>query len=139
MSNNVWTRVIVPMIIGLITIFGLIWLIFEIMGITEYVWPILFPTFTITLGIFLITLIVIGLVCRAQGNFPNDDQSIHPSHSMQMYSADSIAAGAVYVIPVYCPNCQNKLELDRVDWNDSGDLTCPSCFSTIQSSIREDL
>ncbi len=82
----------------------------------------------------MITLIMIGLVCRAQGNISNDDQIVHPSHSMQTYST-----GAVYVIPVYCPNCQNKLELDRVDWIDSGDLTCPSCFSTIQSSIREDL
>jgi len=127
------------MIVGLIIIFGLIWLLFEIMGITEYVWPILFPTFGITLGIFLITLIVIGIVCRAQGNISADDQIVHPNHSMQMYSADSITAGAVYVIPVYCPNCQNKLELDKVDWIDSGDLTCPNCFSTIQSSIREDL
>ena len=87
----------------------------------------------------MITLIVIGIICRAQGNFPNNDQIGHPSHSMQMYSADSIPTGAVYVIPVYCPKCQNKLELDRVDWIDSGELTCPNCFSTIQSSIRENL
>ena len=127
------------MIVGFLIMFGVIWLMFELMGITEFVWPILFPTFAITLGIFLITLIVIGLVCRAQSNSLADDQIGQPSHSTQMYSADSIAAGAVYVIPVYCPNCQNKLELDRVDWNDSGDLTCPSCFSTIQSSIREDI
>ncbi len=109
------------------------------MGITEYAWPFLFPIFGITLVLFMITLIIIGFVCKAQGNFPKDDQSVHPSHSMQMFSADSITAGAVYVIPVYCPNCQNKLELNRVDWIDSGELTCPSCFSTIQSSIREDL
>ncbi len=127
------------MIMGFLIIFGLIWLIFEIMGIAEYVWPILFPIFGMTLGVFMVTLIIIGLVCRAQGNFSNDGQSVHSSKSMQMYSADSITSGAVYVIPVYCPNCQNKLELDRVDWIDSGDLTCPSCFSTIQSSIREDL
>ena len=127
------------MIIGFIAMFGLIWLFFEILGITEYVWPILFPTFAITLGIFLITLIVIGIVCRAQGNSLAVDQIGQPSYSTQMYSVDSIAAGAVYVIPVYCPNCQNKLELDRVDWIDSGNLTCPSCFSTIQSSIREAL
>lgn len=132
------TRIILSMIIGFITIFGVIWLMFEIMGITEYVWPILFPIFGMTLGIFLITLIIIGLVCRAQGNFSNDDQIVHPSHSMQMYSADRITSGVVYVIPVYCPKCQNKLELDRVDWIDSGELTCPSCFSRIQSSIRED-
>lgn len=135
MSKHVWTRAILPMIIGFITIFGLIWLMVELMGITEYAWPFLFPTFAITMGIFMITLICIGLVCRAQGRFPDETQIGHPSHSMQMYSADSIAAGAVYIIPVYCPNCQNKLELDRVDWIDSGNLTCPSCFSTIQSSI----
>ena len=127
-------RVISSMIIGFLIMFGVIWLMFELMGITEFVWPILFPTFAITLGVFLITLIMIGLICRAQGNIPNDDQIVHPSHSMQTYST-----GAVYVIPVYCPNCQNKLELDRVDWIDSGELTCPSCFSTIQSSIRENL
>ncbi|MCK4567951.1 MAG: hypothetical protein KAU48_11660 [Candidatus Thorarchaeota archaeon] len=138
MSKHVW-RVISSMIMGFLIIIGLIWLMFEIMGITEYVWPILFPTFAITLGVFLITLIMIGLVCRVQGNLPNDDQYVHPSHSMQMYSADSIIAGAVYVIPVYCPNCQNKLELNRVDWVDSGELTCPSCLSTIQSSIHEGL
>lgn len=122
------------MIIGFIIMFGVIWLMFEIMGITEYVWPILFPIFGMTIGVFMITLIIIGIICRAQGNFSNDDQIVHPNHSMQGYST-----GAVYVIPVYCPNCQNKLELDRVDWIDSGDLTCPNCFSTIQSSIREDL
>ncbi len=127
------------MIIGFLIMFGVIWLIFEIVGITEYVWPILFPIFGMTLGIFLITLIIIGLVCRAQGNFPYDNQIVHPSQSIQMYPADSITAGAVYVIPVYCPNCQNKLELNRVDWIDSGELSCPNCFSTIQSRIREDL
>ncbi len=127
------------MIVGFLIIIGFIWLIFEIMGITEYAWPFLFPIFGITLVLFMITLIIIGFVCKAQGNFPKDDQSVHPSHSMQMFSADSITAGAVYVIPVYCPNCQNKLELNRVNWIDSGELTCPSCFSTIQSSIREDL
>lgn len=127
------------MIIGFLSIFGLMWLMFEIMGITEYVWPILFPIFGMTIGIFMITLIIIGIVCRAQGTFSNDDQKVHPNHSMQKYSADSITTGAVYIIPVYCPNCQNKLELDRVDWIDSGELTCPSCFSTIQSSIRENL
>lgn len=132
-------RVILSMVIGFITIFGVIWLMFEIMGITEYVWPILFPIFGMTFGIFMIILIIIGLVCRAQGNFTQDDQFVHQSHSTQIYSADSITSGAVYVIPVYCPKCQNKLELDRVDWNDSGNLTCPNCFSTIQSSIREDL
>ncbi len=133
------TRVILAMIIGFLSIFGLIWIIFEILGITEYVWPILFPIFGMTFGIFMITLIIVVVVCRAQGNIPKDDQIAHPSHSAQMYSVDSITAGAVYVIPVYCPKCQNKLELDRVDWIDSGDLTCPNCFSTIQSSIREDL
>jgi len=127
------------MIIGFLIMFGVIWLMFELMGITEFVWPILFPTFAITMGVFMITLIFIGVICRAQGNISNDDQIVHPSHSMQMYSDDSITAGAVYVIPVYCPNCQNKLELDRVDWIGSGELTCPKCFSTIQSSIRENL
>ncbi|MCK5265959.1 MAG: hypothetical protein KAR03_10160 [Candidatus Thorarchaeota archaeon] len=139
MSKHVWSRAILPMIIGFLIMFGVIWLMFELMGITEFVWPILFPTFAITMGVFMITLICIGVICRAQGKYPDENQIVHPSHSMQMYSDDRITAGAVYVIPVYCPNCQKKLELDKVDWKDSGDLTCPNCFSTIQSSIREDL
>jgi hypothetical protein len=128
----------------LVAVFGgaflLIYLIFESVGIGEYVWPILIPVFGWTFGIMAFVFIIIGVVCKAGGGMPSDQKMVRRTYTQPTYPTyDSPATGSVYVVPVYCPNCMNKLELDKVEWVGSNDLTCPSCFSVVQAGVRENI
>ena len=38
-----------------------------------------------------------------------------------------------YIFPKRCPNCNAKLNLDKVRWVDSSTALCPSCESTIRA------
>jgi len=118
--------------------FLLIYIIFESFGITEYIWPILFPIFGWTFGIMFFTLIIVGIACRVGGRVPSDETMVQHAYAQPTYPTyDSPSIGSVYVVPVYCPHCKNKLELDRVEWVGSSDLTCPSCLSVVQAGVRE--
>ena len=111
---------------------------FESLGIGEYVWPVLIPIFGWTFGLMAVIFIIIGVACKVGGGIPSDQAMVRRTYSQQTYPTyDSPSVGAVYVVPVYCPNCMSKLELDRVEWIGSSDLTCPNCLSAVQAEIRE--
>jgi hypothetical protein len=139
LSSIIWKRVVLPIIIGLGITFLFIFIMFESIGIGEYVWPILFPIFAWTFGIMAIVIIILGVACRAtEGRVPSDQTMVRRTYAQQTYPTyDSPATGSVYVVPVYCPHCSNKLELDRVEWVGSSDLTCPSCLNAVQAGVRE--
>lgn len=139
LNRFIWTRVILPIIIGFGGTFLFIFILFESLGIGEYVWPILVPIFVGTFGIMAIILIILGIVCRtSDGRVPNDQTMVQRAYAQPTYPTyDSPSTGSVYVIPVYCPHCMNKLELDRVEWIGSSDLTCPSCLNVVQAGVRE--
>ena len=140
MSENVCARVAII----LVAIFGgttlLIYFIFESVGIGEYVWPILIPIFGWTFGIMAVVFIIVGVACKAGGGIPSDQTMVRRAYAQPTYPTyDSPATGSVYVVPVYCPHCMNKLELDKVEWVGSSDLPCPSCLSVVQAGVRENL
>lgn len=139
MSDNVCARVAIIMVVVFGGTFFLIYLMFEYFGITEYVWPILFPIFGWTFGIMFFVLVIIGVACKAAGgSFPNDQTMVQRTYTQPTFPTyDSPSVGTVYVVPMYCPNCMSKLELDRVEWIGSSDLTCPNCLSAVQAEIRE--
>jgi hypothetical protein len=139
-SENVCARVAII----LVAVFGgtslLIYFIFESVGIGEYVWPILIPIFGWTFGIMAVVFIIVGVACKAGGGIPSDQTMVRRAYAQPTYPIyDSPATGSVYVVPVYCPHCMNKLELDKVEWVGSSDLTCPSCLSVVQAGVRENL
>ena len=129
--------------LSIIAAFGLsflfVYFIFESVGIGEYVWPILVPVFGWTFGIMGIVIIVVVIACKAVGgsvpSTPTIGRRVYAQPTSPTY--DSPSTGSVYVVPVYCPYCGNKLELDGVEWIGSSDLTCPTCLSVVQAGIRE--
>jgi hypothetical protein len=126
------------MLIGFGGTFLFIFILFEVMGITEYVWPTVFPILASTFGIMVFVLIILGIACSASNRIPSDQAMVQQSFTQPTYPAyESPSTGAVYVIPLYCPHCTNKLELDSVEWIGPGELTCPSCYSVVQAGIRE--
>jgi len=128
------------MIIAFGGTFFFIFILFEALGIGDVVWPILFPILSTTFGIMILVMVILGFACRV-GNESTSDQQL----SLQSYleptfpTYESISTGAVYVIPVYCPHCQNKLELDRVEWIGSSEFSCPNCYRMIQTGVRENI
>jgi hypothetical protein len=128
------------MIIGFGGMFLFIYIMFESMGIGEYVFPILIPIFGWTFGIMAFVLIILGIACRVGGKVPSDRVMVQHQYLQPTYPTyDSPITGSVYVIPVYCPHCMNRLELDRVEWIGSSDLTCPSCLRVVQGGVRENV
>jgi hypothetical protein len=121
-------------------VFLLLYIMFESFGITEYVWPILFPILAWTFGIMFFIFLIVGIACRAGGGITRDQTMVRRTYAQPTYPTyDSPSTGSVYVVPVYCPHCMNKLELDRVEWVGSSDLTCPSCLNVVQAGVRENL
>ncbi|MHA1963715.1 MAG: hypothetical protein ACXACG_04355 [Candidatus Thorarchaeota archaeon] len=140
MSNSVCTRVAMIMIVVFGGVFLLLYIMFESFGITEYVWPILFPILAWTFGIMFFIFLIVGIACRAGGGITRDQTMVRRTYAQPTYPTyDSPSTGSVYVVPVYCPHCMNKLELDRVEWVGSSDLTCPSCLNVVQAGVRENL
>ena len=126
------------MIIGFGGIFLLIFIMFESFGVTEYVWPIMFPILAATFGIMTFVLLILGLACRTGGWTPTERMVARETYTQPTFpSYDIPSTGAVYVVPLYCPHCMNKLELDKVEWVGSTELSCPNCFSIVQVGVRE--
>jgi hypothetical protein len=117
----------------------MLYFMFESFGIGEYVWPILIPIFGWTFVMMVFICGIVGVALRVGGGIPSDQTMIRRTYvqppSYPKYERPS--TGSVYVIPVYCPHCMNKLDLDNVEWIGSGDLICPSCQRTVQVGVRE--
>ncbi len=111
------------------------------MGIGEIVWPILFPILGGTFAIMFFILIIGGIACTSiQGkSIPNDQVTIHRTYGQPVYSTGDYSDGAVYTVPVYCPHCKYKIELNQVEWVGSSELNCPNCFRIVEAGIRENL
>jgi hypothetical protein len=117
--------------------------LFQLLGIAEYVFPIVFPIF---LGIGLIFLFVIGIIMFAIRSATRRtmqlDQAFAQSHEAGMVFGgdymDQYHPGASYEIPVYCPYCQESIELDTVEWIGSESLVCSNCHKQIRVEVSED-
>ena len=126
----------------MVTVFGslfvLMYFIFEYFEITEYVWPIVFPILAMSFGVMLFVFLIIAVAIRSVGRISSDQAMVRRTYVQPTFPTyDSPSTGSVYVIPVYCPHCMNKLELDNVEWIGSEDLICPSCQRTVQAGVRE--
>ncbi len=139
MSSKIWPRVFILLILGLILPFLFIYFLFESLGISEHVWPILFPILATTFGIIIVIFIFIAIACKAGSGITTLPSAIPHSYGQTTFPRHDIpSTGASYVIPLYCPHCKNQLELDKVEWIGSSELTCPRCYNVVQARVRED-
>lgn len=139
MYRKIWLRVLIPLILGLCLPFVFLYYMFETMGISEYVWPILFPILSTIFGIFAVVLITVGIACRAGSGIIAHQSTSQPNYHQPPFSHPDIpSTGASYVIPLYCPYCGNQYELNRLDWIGTNEFSCPRCYNAVQVGIRED-
>lgn len=117
----------------------IMYIMFETLGILEYVWPILWPTLIGTFGIMTLIIIVSMVVCNTTQRTTSDSVMMRQTYTQPMYQTGDYAEGSVYTVPVYCPHCKYKLEMNQVEWVGSSELTCPNCFRVIEAGIREHL
>jgi hypothetical protein len=119
-------------------VFLLLYIMFELLGIEEYVLPILIPVLGSTFGMMLFIFLLIWVAVKVGGGNTSDQTMVRRTYKRPSYPAyDQQSTGSVYVIPVYCPHCMTKLDLGMVEWIGSGDLICPSCQRTVQVGVRE--
>jgi hypothetical protein len=69
------------------------------------------------------------------------DQSFVRSYEATIASGDYMdqyPPGASYEIPVYCPYCQESIELDMVEWSGSSSLICSNCGNHVRVEVSEE-
>ena len=139
MSQRICARVVLAIAIILGAMFMFLYYIFESFGIGEYVWPILWP---ILIGIGGLMIVIFGVsfaLCNVNQTTTSDNEMFRRTYVQPMYRTGDYADGSVYTVPVYCPHCKYKLEMNQVEWVGSSELTCPNCFRVIEVGIRENL
>jgi hypothetical protein len=116
--------------------------LFQFLGITEYVYPIVIPIFV---GTGLIFAFVFGIIMYAVRSATRKtmqlDQSLVRSYDASMVASDYLdqyPPGASYEIPVYCPYCQESIELDMVEWISSSSLVCAYCRNQVRVEVSEE-
>jgi hypothetical protein len=122
----------------LLTVFILEWF-----GVGQYVYPILIPIFG---GIAFVFVFVFGIVCFAVrasvGRTTQLQGSVHSGYEAQEFTRGDYFAprspGSVFVIPTYCPHCQEGIELHRAGWSGSMNLICSNCGHLVNVSISEE-
>ncbi|MHA1905491.1 MAG: hypothetical protein ACXADL_14420 [Candidatus Thorarchaeota archaeon] len=110
----------------IIPIAFLLWL-FDSLGISEFVFPILLPIFGYTILImFVITAVIFVAVRRSQNLISTSTWS-----QRGITQQPRRIHRPVYMIPMECPGCGRELELSQVEWRDRFTIVCPSCFSDV--------
>ncbi|MHA2021882.1 MAG: hypothetical protein ACW96N_09215 [Candidatus Thorarchaeota archaeon] len=132
-------------IIGLTFIIPMIFVLFlfQFLGIAEYVYPIVIPIFVGTGLIFIFVFGIIMYVVRsATRRTMRFDKAFIRSNDAGIVAGgdymDQYPPGASYEIPVYCPYCQESIELDRVEWSGSTSLVCSNCHNHVRIEVSEE-
>jgi hypothetical protein len=114
----------------------------QFLGVAEYVYPIIIPIFS---GIGVVFIFVFGIIMYAVRSVTRRtmqlDQSFIQSYDAGIASGDYMdqyPPGATYRIPVYCPYCQESVELESVDWIGSSSFVCSNCNSQIRVEVSEE-
>ena len=113
-----------------------IW-IFEGLGISEFITPILMPSI---IGVVVIVsaagLAMVLISRRVQGQeystSTNVTGSIGEQASDSSFGPPVRRPKGVFVIPMYCPHCGAPVDLQKPDWVGPRTLTCPGCYREIE-------
>lgn len=118
-------------------------ILLDFLGIGEYVFPIVIPIFVGTgllmFIIFGIVAIVVNLATRRASMM---DQALTRSYDAKRVAGsdylDEYPPGAFYRIPVYCPYCQEPIDLGDSQWLGSSRFICTNCRNEVRVEISED-
>ncbi|MFW9978615.1 MAG: hypothetical protein ACFFEJ_11095 [Candidatus Thorarchaeota archaeon] len=130
MSENVVGRVLLIVILSIALPMGLIIFIFEMVGIGEFVFPILFPIFGLTFTVIVAILGCILLIARGTSG----SMAVQSQPTIVSYSPPQRDSMRMYMIPIHCTSCNRELRLSQVEWRDDYTLVCPSCFADVRIS-----
>ena len=145
MSSDAVSGYKVGGIIGLVFILPMFFILvlFQFLGIGAIVFPILIPMFLgIGLIIFLVFAVIMVVVKSASKRTVQMNQAFVRSYEAEIASGSDYMAeyppGASYEIPVYCPYCQESIELNTVHWIDSSSLICSNCNNQVRVEVSEE-
>ena len=110
----------------IIPIVFLLWL-FNSLGISEFVFPILLPIFGYTILIMFVITAVIFVAVRRSQNLISTSAWSQRGFTQQPRTTYR----PIYIIPMKCHGCERELELSQVEWRDKFTIVCPSCFSDV--------
>ncbi|MHA1934912.1 MAG: hypothetical protein ACW97A_06485 [Candidatus Thorarchaeota archaeon] len=131
MSNGVAVRIALGIFLTfIISIASILWM-FEWIGISEFVFPILLPIFGYTILIMFVITSVIFVAVRRSQNLISTATWSQRGYTSQSLQPSAIDFRPVYIIPMKCPGCDRELELSQVEWRDKFTIVCPSCFSDV--------
>ncbi len=121
----------------------LVLIFLQALGIGEYVFPILVPIIIGLVATFCLIGLVFAFVGRAEIRRGVDlDRAVRAGYEAQMFTAGdytrAYGPGATFSIPVYCPHCQSRIELDRVHWIGPQTLVCQECRNSVDVDISEE-
>ena len=85
----------------------------------------------------MIIVVIAGIACTVGGNAPSEEVMVRRTYPQPTYLTGDYSDGAMYTVPMYCPHCKSKIELNQVDWIGSSELTCSNCFRVVQTGVRE--
>lgn len=54
------------------------------------------------------------------------------------YDPRDMESEAFYTIPMYCPHCKDKIDLQRIHWLDKLTLVCQNCMGKVAAKVSED-
>ena len=133
--KSAWSILLFVVLIAVLPI-GIIYIIFESLGIMEFVGPYFWYPFLGTIIIVLVTgAIMTGVIFRSRKRFASLNESNYQSFietPEKQYSRS-----AYFAVPTRCPSCNEPIELDRVSWTGPQTLSCPNCFTSINVPVRE--
>ncbi len=130
LSDSTVSRVLIIVLLSFALPIGLIVVIFDMVGIGEYVFPILIPIFGFTFIILLVLLGGIILIIRSTSGSINTTQQPQSSY----YPPQRRKTTQMYMVPMYCTSCGRELHLSQVEWRNDYTMVCPSCFADIRIS-----
>ena len=135
LKESAWSILLFIVFIAVLPI-GIIYVVFESLGIIEYVGPYFWYPFLGTIIIILLTgAIMTVVVFRSRRRFASLNESSYQSFieaPEKQYSRS-----AYFAVPTRCPSCREPIELDQVNWTGPQTFSCPNCFASINVPVRE--
>ena len=133
--RSAWSIMLFVFIIAVLPI-GIIFIVFESLGIMEYVGPYFWYPFLGTIIIILLTgAIMTVVIFRSRRRFASLNESSYQSFieaPEKQYSRI-----AYFAVPTRCPSCHEPIELDQVSWTGPQTFSCPNCFIQVNVQVRE--
>lgn len=126
LSENLYRTLGLVLFVSFAFPLGLVVLIFELVGIGDFIFPIILPIFGITAVIVVAVFGCILALAKVSMSTVRSQQS-HAS----LFQDSKKPHLRTYTLPVNCSHCGTELRLSQVEWRDDHTIVCPSCFTDV--------